>query len=322
MTHLDGTRNADSPVAVRVVFCGMTGQFSLLALEQLLWAGVSVVAIVLPALSERTGQLPQVPMPAAKPRGIALPLFATTAPRTILDLAAERAIPVLELGGRSTPETLAGLAGLAPDAICVACFSRRIPSSLLRLPRLGCLNVHPSLLPVHRGPDPLFWIFHDGDETGGVTIHRMDEGFDSGPILLREAIPFSDETTEAALERDCAIRGGALLAQALQALAGLSAGTLTPQPQDEAQASYQSWAADDDYTITAAWSARRSHRFLVGIVGRGEPIRFTAGDTTFVLREPLGYDAEAKLGAPWRLEGDALAVQCSPGILRCRVAGG
>src|SRR6185312_10369836 len=101
----------------------------------------------------------------------------------------------------------------------VACFSRRLPGTLLRLPRLGCLNVHPSLLPAHRGPDPLFWIFHDGDETGGVTIHLMDEGFDTGPIVLQENVALSDDTTEAVLDLVCARRGGELLAEALFELA-------------------------------------------------------------------------------------------------------
>jgi methionyl-tRNA formyltransferase len=245
-------------------------------------------------------------------RGIVL---AGGAPRTILDLAAERDIPVLELGGSEIPDALAGLHF---DAITVACFSRRLPASLLRLPRLGCLNVHPSLLPAHRGPDPLFWIFHDGGGAGGVTIHLMDEGFDTGPIVLQENVALSDDTTEAMLDLVCARRGGELLAEAL---AALNAGTIQPQPQDASRASYESWPTKDDYTITPAWSARRAYRFIQGVGGRGEPIRFVAGDgATFVVRAALDYDADATLGAPWRLDGDTLAVQCAPGVLRCQIA--
>jgi methionyl-tRNA formyltransferase len=323
----DDARGSSRNVPVRVAFCGMTGQFSLLVLEQLLRAGVTVVAVVLPAVRKRDAQLPRVPLPMSTPRGVELPMLAGTTTRTILDVAAERSIPVLELGGRETSAVIDALARLGVDALCVACFSRKIPPDLLRLPRLGCLNVHPSLLPTHRGPDPLFWIFHDDDEAGGVTIHLMDEGFDSGPILLSEALPLADETTEAALERACATRGGALLAQAL---AGLTAGTLHPRAQDEmgeGRASYQSWPTEDDYTITRAWSARRAYRFLVGVGGRGEPIRLLARDpshrlkdATFLLGEPLGYEADATLDMPWQPDGDALAVQCTPGVLRCRLS--
>ena len=315
MSTPDDARGSSHTTPVRVVFCGMTGAFSRLVLEELLRAGVTVVAIVLPALAERASQPPLLPLRPASPRGVALPLFAATAPRTILDIAAERAIPVRELG-RENADGL--LAGLDVDAIVVACFSRRLPASLLQLPRLGCLNVHPSLLPAHRGPDPLFWIFHDGDEAGGVTVHLMDEGFDTGPSVLQEALPLPDGFAETQLERACATRGGVLLAEALFAL---DAGTVRPQPQDESRASYQSWPTDDDYIITPTWSARHAYRFLAGIGGRAEPIHFVAeDDASFVLRAPLGYDASATLDVPWRLDGDILTARCTPGLLRCQIA--
>lgn len=316
MAQPDDARN---PVhtAPRVVFCGMTGLFSLLALEGLLDSGIAVVAIVLPALRARAGQpslLSHLPPTSQRSRRAALPMLGLAAPRTILDVAAERNIPTLELGAGPLPDALTTLDF---DAVAVACFSRRLPTSLLRLPRLGCLNVHPSLLPAHRGPDPLFWIFHDGDEVGGVTVHLMDEGFDSGPILARETIPLPDGLTEAELERICASRGGQLLAEAILAL---DAGALQPQPQDEALATYQSWPQDEDYTITPAWSARRAHRFVVGLAGRSEPIRFVASDgATFTLAAALSYDSDATLAAPWRLDGDILTAQCTPGALRCRI---
>lgn len=312
MSHPDDARGTAGATSVRVVFCGMTGQFSRLVLEELLRAGVAVVAVALPALRERAGQPPLLPARASSPRGVALPMFASATPRTILDVAAELRIPVLEFRGTSVPEALARLSF---DAIAVACFSQRLPASLLRLPRLGCLNVHPSQLPAHRGPDPLFWIFHDGDVAGGVTIHRMDEGFDTGPIVLSETLPLPDGTTEADLERTCAARGGQLLAEAL---AALEANTIQPQPQDTSRASYQSRPDQDDYTISPTWSARRAYRFLVGVGGRGVPIRFVVDDAAFVLRAALDYNDSATLDTPWQLTGDILTVQCLPGVLRCQ----
>lgn len=314
MPSSEDAREPVHPQSLRVVFCGMTGQFSLLVLEELLRAGIEIAAVVLPALGGRTDQ-PPLRLPQQKAiRGRALPMFAVPAPRTILDLAAERRVPVLELSGQVVPDLLVGLTF---DAICVACFSRRLPPSLLRLPRLGCLNVHPSLLPAHRGPDPLFWIFHDGDETGGVTIHLMDEGFDTGPIVLSEAIPISDGATEAVLERACAVRGGQLLAEAL---IRLNVGALQPLPQDASRASHESWPTAADFTMTSAWSAQRAYRFLAGIGGRGEPVHFVADDATFTLRAVLDYDTDATLGVAWQLTGDVLSVRCAPGVLRCQIA--
>ncbi|HEU5348963.1 MAG TPA: formyltransferase family protein [Ktedonobacterales bacterium] len=314
MSHPDDTRRSAHVTPVRVVFFGMTGQFSQLVLDELMRAGIVVAAVVLPGLRKRGGQPPLLLRQPSLPRGVALPMFARAAPRTILDVAAEREIPAFEFGGGELPEALTALSF---DAVAVACFSRKLPRSLLRLPRLGCLNVHPSLLPRHRGPDPLFWVFHDGDEASGVTVHLMDEGFDSGPIVLSESLPLTDDTTEATLEHACAMRGGVLLAEALTAL---NAGAIQPQEQDASQSTYQSWPTEDDYAITPAWSARRAFRFLVGVGDRGEPTRFMAGDATFMLRAALGYDADATLGAPWQLDGNLLAAQCTPGVLRCQIA--
>lgn len=315
MNAPDDARGPAPATPVRVVFCGMAGLFSLLVLEELVRAGVSVAAIMLPALRERTGQTSLlIPRQSATTRRAALPMFAAATPRTILDVAAERNIPVMELGG---PDIPAALTDLAFDAVAVACFSRRLPASLLRLPRLGCLNVHPSLLPAHRGPDPLFWIFHDGDEEAGVTIHLMDEGFDTGPILLSETLSLPDDMTEAALERAGATQGGILL---VKALAALDAGTLQPRKQDASHASYQSLPQANDFVITPAWPARRAYRFLAGIGGRGEPMYFTSDGDTFALRAALDYDSGATLDAPWRLAGDVLSVRCAPGVLRCQIA--
>ena len=104
-----------------------------------------------------------------------MPLLATQSDQNIVALATERNIPVWEVGDLRASATRETLAGYAPDALCVACFARKLPASLLALPRLGALNVHPSLLPDNRGPDPLFWTFWRGDEATGVTIHLMDE---------------------------------------------------------------------------------------------------------------------------------------------------
>jgi methionyl-tRNA formyltransferase len=214
--------------------------------------------------------------------------------------------------------TLAALTAFAPDAICVACFTRRLPSALLALPRFGCLNAHPSLLPEHRGPDPLFWTFHAGASETGVTIHQMDDGFDTGPILKQSRVAIVEGEAESALEARLATLAGGLL---VEALAGLRAGTLLPTPQDAARATTQSWPTAADYTIPASWSARRAYAFASGIAERGQPMTLIASDgARFRLAEPLGYDALATPSAPWRLDGDLLTLACAPGALTCRIA--
>jgi methionyl-tRNA formyltransferase len=298
-----------------VIYFGTTGTFSAPPFRALLEAGNDVRAVVLSAL-DRAQPLRRVPVTKAPTRGRALPLLATHGDQNIVALATEHGIPVWEVGDLSASATRETLAGYSPDALCVACFARKLPASLLSLPHLGALNVHPSLLPDNRGPDPLFWTFWRGDEATGVTIHLMDERLDTGPILAQQGEPVPDGMAEAALEARLATLGGELLDRSLDALAD---GSAHPQPQDERQATTFPWPSTEDYTVTPAWSARRAYRFLTGIAHRFEPARIALDGATFVIHEALGYEAQARLDAPWRLEGDLLTARLSPGVLHARI---
>jgi methionyl-tRNA formyltransferase len=108
-----------------------------------------------------------------------------------------------------------------------------ISSRLLRLPRHGFVNVHPSLLPRYRGPSPIEWAILAGDSGTGVTTMQLDEGFDTGPLLLQRSTPIGSKESAGVLEARLAVLGAELLVETLD---GLAAGTVTPQPQDHARA--------------------------------------------------------------------------------------
>ncbi|HEX8727467.1 MAG TPA: formyltransferase family protein [Ktedonobacterales bacterium] len=310
---------------LRVVFFGLGGVFSRLPLEALLRADADLRAVVTLAQPGMTlGEAADQPFIRLESRPIRparlLPLAGgAAAPRSLRDLAAEARAPLLSVARLRDPATLEALASFAPDAICVACFTRRLPPALLRLPRLGCLNAHPSLLPDNRGPDPLFWTFHAGATTTGATIHLMDDAFDAGPILAQASVALAEGETEELLETRLAALAGELM---VSSLAGLASGALTPTPQDAALATAHPWPEPDDYRIPAAeWSARRAYSFACGVSGREQRITLVAADgARFHLREPLSYDLDAALAAPWRRDGDRLTLACAPGVLRCHIA--
>ncbi|HLJ80583.1 MAG TPA: methionyl-tRNA formyltransferase, partial [Ktedonobacterales bacterium] len=266
--------------AISCVYFGMAGAFSRPPLEALLRAGVAVCAVALPALpgasvTNLDAPFAVLPRPASAAGRRALPLLTPardtdTDADTILQIAAARNIPVLELRRLNDPRTIAALTAFAPDVICVACFSRRIPSAILRAPRLGCLNVHPSLLPANRGSDPLFWTFRNGDAETGVTIHVMDEGLDSGPIVAQRTIPVAEGISKSELEHICAAVGGELLVEALR---GLAEGRLTPQPQDARLATTYPWPSADDYVIMSDRPARWAYAFARGVATQEHLIR-------------------------------------------------
>lgn len=305
--------------APSILFFGLSGVLSALPFRALLDACCDVRALVLPF----TAGLPALPTHRTStttagrsaPRGRPVPLAAPPQ-RNARQLAEERGIPVLRVASLRRPDALAALASFAPDLICVSCFSLRLPPEVLRLPRLGCVNLHPSLLPDNRGPDPLFWTLQRGDPSTGVTVHVMDAGFDTGPILAQERVDVPAGVGEAQLERALATLGGALLARTVDMLAS---GTAHPTPQDESAATYYPLPAPDDYTIHADWPAVRAYRFARGMAGRGEPIAIVAPSARFRLLAPLGYDEAAAQDTPWRLDGDGiLSLRCAPGIFRAR----
>jgi methionyl-tRNA formyltransferase len=303
----------------RVVFFGMSGVFSARPLAALLdAAGVTVRAFVLPALATDSGRASVPPiqqLPTRASAGRPLPLLDPGAsnPRQMI---AARGIPLFEVADLAAPETLATLGAMEPDAICVACFPRRLPPELLRLPRLGALNLHPSLLPVNRGPDPLFWTFYFGEEQTGVTVHLMDATLDTGPVLAQETIAEPEGISEARLERICAETGGQLLVAALRDLA---AGTAQPRPQDEARATRYSFPRPEDYALSPQWPAQRAFRFVQGIAGRGMPISVELAGRRFRVLGAMGYEERSAMAERFRLKGDVLALRCAPGVLYARV---
>ena len=128
---------------------------------------------------------------------------------------------------------LAGmLRSLEPDLIFTTGFTWKLPPELLALPRLGSVNVHPSLLPRYRGPNPLFWHFMNGETHGGLTMHRMDADFDTGHILVQRAIEIAPDDDVDSFFPKLLAAGAPMIPEMLQAVAEGVPGT--PQPVEEA----------------------------------------------------------------------------------------
>jgi methionyl-tRNA formyltransferase len=148
--------------------------------------------------------------------------------------ARERGLPVFQPEKVRRPEFLEEMRVLAPDVAVVVAFGQIFPRALLDLPPYGCLNVHASLLPRHRGAAPIQAAVAAGDARTGVTTMRMEEGLDTGPILLQEETAIGPEETAAELSLRLAEMGGPLMVRTLREL---EAGTLAGRPQPTVGAS-------------------------------------------------------------------------------------
>ena len=134
---------------------------------------------------------------------------------------------------RKEPEFIQTLRDMQPDVIVVVAFGQILPKEILDIPRLGCVNVHASLLPKFRGAAPIQWSILDGEEVTGVTTMLMDVGLDTGDMLLKTEIPMDPKETGGSLHDKLAAVGGELLEKTL---IGLEAGTIVPEKQDDSQA--------------------------------------------------------------------------------------
>jgi methionyl-tRNA formyltransferase len=144
---------------------------------------------------------------------------------------------------RNNPEFRSQLEALAPDAIVVVAYGRLIPPWMLALPRLGCINLHASLLPRYRGAAPIQWAVAMGETITGNTTMLLEEGLDTGPILLQQALAIAPQQTAAELLEVLAVGGAPLV---VKTLAGLENGTIEPRPQNHAGASFAPLLTRDD----------------------------------------------------------------------------
>jgi methionyl-tRNA formyltransferase len=211
---------------MRIVFMG-TPDFAVPSLEALLKSGDDVVCVV---------TQPDRP----KGRGQVLTLSP-------VKLIAQREhIPVLQPTKMKDPEFLAALTAWKPDLIAVAAFGRILPPTILSLPPKGCINVHGSLLPKYRGAGPIQWAIINGETETGITTMLMDEGMDTGAMLLQEKMRIEPDDTAGSLSPRLALLGGRLLVETLKLL---KAGTLVPQAQDHAQATMAPLLKKEDGVI-------------------------------------------------------------------------
>ena len=144
------------------------------------------------------------------------------------------------------PEAIEQLAAFKPEAIVVAAFGQILSQAVLDIPRYGCINIHASLLPKYRGASPIAAAILSGDEFTGASIMRMEAGLDTGPVYARAQIPISAQDTTGSL----AAKLSQIAARLLQeVLVGLARGELTPQPQDEATATFYGKFSKEDGLI-------------------------------------------------------------------------
>jgi len=275
---------------MRVVFLG-SGRFAIPSLEALLAAGHDVAAVVTQPDREK-GRGRELSPPPLKPA------------------AAARGLKVLQPRRVREPEALAALQALAPEAQVVVAYGQILPRAVIDVAPRGTVNVHASLLPRYRGAAPVQWAIVNGEKETGVTTMLIDEGLDTGPVLLSRATPIGEEETAGELETRLAHLGGQLL---VETLAELEAGRLVPRPQDAARASLAPIIKKEDGLID--WS-RPAEALALRVRGfHPWPGAYTSarGRGLKVLRARAESGGEGAAGTLLRIDREGIVVTSGEG---------
>ncbi len=271
---------------MRVVFLG-SGAFAVPSLEALLAAGHEVCALVAQPDRE-SGRGRALAAPPTKPVALA------------------HGVPVLQPRRIKAPDALEALRALRPELLVVVAYGQLLSRAVLDVAPRGAVNVHGSLLPRWRGAAPIQWAIVNGDTTSGVTTMLLDEGLDTGPLLLSRPTPIGAQETAAELHDRLATLGATLL---IETLAGLAQGQLVPRPQDAAQASHARIIEKQDGRLD--WHLP-AHALACRVRGfHPWPGTFTthAGALLKVLRAEVSPSpSPAAPGTLLALDGDALVV--------------
>jgi len=236
-------------------------------------------------------------------------------PPPVKEEALRLGIPVYQPEKARHPDAVARIAAEEPDLIVVAAYGHILPKTILDIPRLGCINVHASLLPRYRGAAPIHWAVARGETVTGITIMRMDEGMDTGPMLHARELPIGEDDTAETLFGRLSLLGAEALIEALRKLRD---GTLVETPQDDALATYAPMLRKEHGRIDWARPARGIRDLVRGMTPWPGAVAERGGKALKVLAaalEPEGGLA-GEPGEVVAVDRGGIAVACGEGVLR------
>jgi methionyl-tRNA formyltransferase len=277
---------------MKLVFCG-TPEFGVPTLEAVIAAGHEV-ALVVTQPDRAAGRGMEMQTPAVK------------------RVAMERGLPVMQPEKiKSNEEFRARLEEIRPDAILVVAYGRIIPKWMLDLPRFGNINLHGSLLPKYRGAAPIQWAVANGEVVTGVTTMRLDEGLDTGDMLLAQVCPIGQEETAIDVYECLAPLGAELMVKTLH---HLEAGLIFPEAQDHSRATLAPILKREDGWIDFSSTAQRIYDRWRGFQPWPGAHTLLRGKKLILQRMHIAGAGGGEPGVV-EVQGDALLVGCGGGSL-------
>lgn len=232
----------------------------------------------------------------------------------VKEYALEHNIPIMQPSKIKTLEAIEELRSYEADIFVVAAYGQILSKEILDMPRLGCINVHTSLLPKFRGSSPIQWAIIEGETETGVTIMQMDEGMDTGDILFTETVPIAEDETGGSLFDKLAECGAGLIVKALDAI---EAGDFTPVKQDEELATYTKMLNKKLGYIRFQRTAEEIERLTRGLDPWPSTYTYYNGKTLKIWKaEVIDENNSAAPGTVVKVDSEAIYVNTTKGILK------
>lgn len=287
-------------------FVGSNSRFSLIALQTLLAHKITLSHIILAGYGPAEQSINSLP--------VSPPFSSKQTEPTIYALADQHHIPIRYAGSdlkhfahwENFPHDV------QPDFLFVACFASRLPSDLRQWPLRAAINLHPSLLPAYRGPDPLFWQLRFGETNTGISLHLVTEALDAGPILLQKSVRFPQGASRDELDALMAQQGTEAFC------AWLSTPTLKTIEQDADSASYHSLPQMKDYALNTDWSAEHAYNFIRGTDTPLDGYPIVVSGQQHHIASAMGFEAHQSLDNDIVHHANHIAIQFSPGVLHAK----
>lgn len=223
--------------------------------------------------------------------------------------ADQQNIPVIDLS-QSVDLIVEQCKKISIDIILMSCYGKRLPEEVVALAKSGCFNMHPSLLPGYRGPEPLFWQIKYESKMG-VSWHYVSKDFDAGDVVKQKVVILDDGASYQEISDAMADAGADLM---MEMLTELSTANLPANPQDEVMSSYYPYPVKHDFVIDITWSAQRAFNFMRATEAFGYPYLCQIGNHRYMLDKALDYDNNDHLQDAV-VSGNTLNIPCNEGVL-------
>lgn len=289
---------------MNILFIGSSGPLSLYPLNTLLSSGHSICAIAMEITQTNPFYNPLFPISTN----------TNDLTSTHLDsFAQNNNVPVI-IFDKPLEHYLSNISLYSPDIIIVSCFGKKLPQCILTIPKYGCFNLHPSLLPDFRGPTPIFWQFRNGARKFGVSLHRMTDHFDSGDIIKQSSIEFEDGIHH----QQAKLLLSELAADLVVDVVNNFENSINQAAcQHQSLAHYYSYPSSEDYEVNTNWTARRIYNFIKAYAGENILFPCNINGKIFYLLNAIDYNNQS--ATIFELTDDQVTFSCARGTITASI---